>query len=69
MDLKSKFKFKLQSTQRRWLVYGVIHNKVWKVNGLENLLEKGGDIRTQQMLRVTVQGPTVPMTILAYMVC
>ncbi|OZC10087.1 hypothetical protein X798_02937 [Onchocerca flexuosa] len=57
-----------ESTQRRWLVYGVIHNKIWKVNGLENLLEKGGDIRTQQMLHVTAQGPTEPMTILAYMI-
>uniref|UniRef100_A0A915Q0K2 Uncharacterized protein n=1 Tax=Setaria digitata TaxID=48799 RepID=A0A915Q0K2_9BILA len=58
-----------ESTQRKWLVHGVIQNKIWKVNGLENLLEKcAGDIRTQQMLRVTAQGPMSPITILAYMV-
>ncbi|CAG9533151.1 unnamed protein product [Cercopithifilaria johnstoni] len=58
-----------ESTQRRWLVYGVIYNKIWKVSGLENLLEKGGgDIRTQQMLRITAQGPFTPITILAYMI-
>ncbi|KAL3994178.1 hypothetical protein ACH3XW_20680 [Acanthocheilonema viteae] len=56
------------STQRRWLVHGVIHDKIWKVSGLENLLEKGGDIRTQQMLRITAQGPFPPITILAYMI-
>ncbi|MCP9261320.1 hypothetical protein DINM_004695 [Dirofilaria immitis] len=57
-----------ESTQRRWLVHGVIQNKIWQVNGLENLLEKGGDIRTQQMLRITAQGPIIPITILAYMI-
>ncbi|VDM19300.1 unnamed protein product [Wuchereria bancrofti] len=57
-----------ESTQRRWLVYGVIHNRTWKVSGLENLLEKGGDIKTQHMLRVTAQGPIAPITILAYMI-
>ncbi|EFO27050.1 hypothetical protein LOAG_01430 [Loa loa] len=58
-----------ESTQRRWLVHGVIHNKIWKVSGLENLLEKGGgDIRTQQMLRITAQGPMAPIIILAYMI-
>ncbi|VDN90740.1 unnamed protein product [Brugia pahangi] len=57
-----------ESTQRKWLVHGVIHNRTWKVSGLENLLEKGGDIRTQQMLRITAQGPIAPITILAYMI-
>ncbi|VDK86970.1 unnamed protein product [Litomosoides sigmodontis] len=58
-----------ESTQRRWLVHGVIHNKIWKISGLENLLEKGaGDIRTQQMLRITAQGPFASITILAYII-
>uniref|UniRef100_A0A0R3S4B8 STAS domain-containing protein n=1 Tax=Elaeophora elaphi TaxID=1147741 RepID=A0A0R3S4B8_9BILA len=58
-----------ESTQRRWLVYAVIQNKIWKVSGLENLLEKGGgDIRTQQMLRITAQGPFSPIIIFAYMI-
>ncbi|VDN01365.1 unnamed protein product [Thelazia callipaeda] len=57
-----------ESTQRKWIVHAAIQNKRWKVSGLENLLEKGGDIRMQQMLRVTTQGPMAPIIILAYMV-
>lgn len=50
-------------------MHGVIHNKIWKISGLENLLEKGcGDIRTQQMLRITAQGLFAPIIILAYIV-
>lgn len=63
INLKNLFK----STQNKWIVHGVIQGRLWKVNGLENLLEQG-DIKMNQMLRITAQGPVTPIVLLAYMV-
>ncbi|VDK54315.1 unnamed protein product [Gongylonema pulchrum] len=41
---------------------------MWKVSGQDNLLEQGCDIKTQQMLRVTAQGPMTPIILLAYLI-
>lgn len=56
-----------QSTTDKWIVHAVIQDRVWKVNGQENLLECG-DIRAEQMLRLSASGPTTLIIMMAYKV-
>ncbi|VDM43301.1 unnamed protein product [Toxocara canis] len=72
IDLLEKNKVKMQcywfqSTTDKWIVHAVVQDRVWKVNGQENLLECG-DVKAEQMLRLTASGPTTPITMMAYKV-
>uniref|UniRef100_A0A914ZZG8 Uncharacterized protein n=1 Tax=Parascaris univalens TaxID=6257 RepID=A0A914ZZG8_PARUN len=55
----------LESTTDKWIVHAVIQDRIWKVNGQENLLECG-DIKAEQMLRLSASGPTTPIIMMAY---
>uniref|UniRef100_A0A915A1H7 Uncharacterized protein n=1 Tax=Parascaris univalens TaxID=6257 RepID=A0A915A1H7_PARUN len=54
-----------ESTTDKWIVHAVIQDRIWKVNGQENLLECG-DIKAEQMLRLSASGPTTPIIMMAY---
>lgn len=60
---------KFQSTTNKWIVYGFLNKEnrqLWKVNGLENLLEQNGDIcKTEQMLRISAIHKIFTITIFA----